>query len=119
MAETPLPSNWGITTPDRLLSSLRVAETGGDIAECADALEWMLRSGRLVDREAIDYERMAKAIYKDYEGCPDSYVEQVWSWESIPENDKAGLEARDAFRQTVEEFTASAHHAVDAALGEV
>ena len=51
-----LPSNWGITTPDRLLSNLRVAETGGDIVECADALEWMLRSGRLVDREAIDYE---------------------------------------------------------------
>ncbi len=55
-----LPSNWGITTPDRLLSNLRVAETGGDVAECADALEWMLRSGRLVDRETIDYE----AAYK-------------------------------------------------------
>ncbi len=51
-----LPSNWGITTPDQLLRNLRVAETGGDVAECADALEWMLRSGRLVDREAIDYE---------------------------------------------------------------
>ena len=63
MAETPLPSsNWGITTPDRLLSNLRVAETGGDIAECADALEWMLRSGRLVDREAIDYEAMSEAV---------------------------------------------------------
>ena len=48
-----LPSNWGITTPDRLLSNLRVAETGGDMAECADALEWMLRSGRLLHREAI------------------------------------------------------------------
>lgn len=49
-----LPSNWGMRTPETLLSNLRVAETGGDIAECADALEWMLRSGRLVDREAID-----------------------------------------------------------------
>ena len=56
MANRVLPSNWGITTPDRLLSSLRVAETGGDVVECADALEWMLRSGQLVDREAIDYE---------------------------------------------------------------
>ncbi len=57
-----LPSNWGITTPDRLLSNLRVAETGGDMAECADALEWMLRSGRLVDREAIDYEPAAQLL---------------------------------------------------------
>ncbi len=56
MANRVLPSNWGITTPEQLLGNLRVAETGGDIAECADALEWMLRSGRLVDREAIDYE---------------------------------------------------------------
>ncbi len=65
MADRVLPSNWGITTPDRLLSNLRVAETGGDVAECADALEWMLRSGRLVDREAIDYEAAAAIIDKD------------------------------------------------------
>ena len=54
-----LPSNWGIKSPDQLLGSLRVAENGGDVTECADALEWMLRSGRLVDREAIDYEAAA------------------------------------------------------------
>ena len=51
-----LPSNWGIKSPDQLLGSLRVAENGGDVTECADALEWMLRSGRLVDRKAIDRE---------------------------------------------------------------
>lgn len=51
-----LPSNWGITAPDQLLRSLRVAETGGDIAECADAFEWMLRSDLLVDRDTIDIE---------------------------------------------------------------
>ena len=45
--------NWGITTPEQLLGNLRVAETGGDITECADALEWMLRSGRLLDRETM------------------------------------------------------------------
>ena len=56
MAERVLPGNWGITTPEQLLSNLRVAENGGDIAECADALEWMLGSRRLVDREDIDYE---------------------------------------------------------------
>ena len=56
MTDRVLPSNWGITTPEQLLSNLRVAENGGDMAECADAFEWMLRSGRLVDREAIDYE---------------------------------------------------------------
>ncbi len=56
VADPPdLPSNWGITTPDRLLGSLRVAENGGDVTECADALEWMLRTGRLVDRKAIDH----------------------------------------------------------------
>ncbi len=64
----------------------------------------------------IDYEAVAKAIYKDYEGCGDSYVEQVWAWESLSGDDRASLEARDAFRTTVEEFTTTAHHAVDAAL---
>ncbi len=65
MADRVLPSNWGITIPEQLLGNLRVAETGGDIAECADALEWMLRSGRLVDREAIDLEA---AIYEWFDG---------------------------------------------------
>ncbi len=81
------------------------------------ALAW--QSGQLVDRETIDYEEMAKAIYKDYEDCSDSYVEQVWTWESIPDTDRAGLEARDAFRQTVEEFTSTAHHAFAAAIGDI
>ena len=64
MADRVPPSNWGITTPEQLLGNLRVAENGGDITECADALEWMLRSGRLVDREVIDYEA-AKEMFRD------------------------------------------------------
>ncbi len=32
------PDAWGITTWVQLLGSMRVAETGGDFAECADAL---------------------------------------------------------------------------------
>ena len=64
MPETPLlPSNWGITTPDRLLGNMRVAENGGDWAECADAYEWMLRTGCLVDREAIDREATFTSKY--------------------------------------------------------
>lgn len=114
MSDLPSRKKWNVP---------HSPETAWDIAREMPSFErqqivarWL--SGRLVDREAIDYEAMAKAIYKDYEGCPDSYVEQVWAWESIPENDRAGLEARDAFRQTVEEFTATAHHAVAAAIGD-
>ena len=70
MPDRVLPSNWGITTPDRLLSNLRVAATGGDVAECADALEWMLRSGRLVDREAIDYEAAWLQSDSPYDAMP-------------------------------------------------
>ncbi len=67
----------------------------------------------------IDIDKVARAIYKDYEDCPDSYVDKVWNWEAFGEDgDRAEQEVRDAFRQTVEEFTIAAQHAIEAAFGE-
>ncbi len=114
-----LPSNWGITTPDQLLSNLRVAETGGDIAECADALEWMLGSRRLVDRETINVEAVA-AVEHDQWAHWTAYMldnlsrENIIRWSLQIETPYAEL--TEAEKDSDREW---ANKAIDAALVEV
>ncbi len=83
MTDRVLPSNWGITTPEQLLSNLRVAENGGDMAECADAFEWMLRSGRLVDRKAMQTIRWCR--HHNAEAMDALNTDEPKCWDAEPQ----------------------------------
>ena len=64
-------------------------------------------SGRLVDREAIDYEALARYEHKRYRLATNAfYDEEVVPWDDLGAGSRSGL-------------IAGVRHRVDAALGEV